>query len=63
MIDNNKVSIIQIYSLTGQLVATYNKLENTNNQNVLFQKYPSGIYDIVLLYTNGEKKSIKIIKN
>ena len=63
LVDNNKVSVIQIYSLTGQLVATYNKLENTNNQIMSFQKYPKGVYDLLLLYTNGEQKSIKIIKN
>ena len=61
--DNNKVSLIQIYSLTGQLVGTYNKLENINNQVMSFQRYPSGIYDLLILYTNGEQKSIKIIKN
>lgn len=60
--DNNKVSLIQIYSLTGQLVGSYNKLENTNNQVMSFQRYPSGMYDLLILYTNGEQKSIKIIK-
>lgn len=60
---DNKVSLIQIYSLTGQLIESYNKLENTNNRVMSFQKYPSGMYDLLISYTNGEQKSIKIIKN
>ncbi|WP_309609119.1 T9SS type A sorting domain-containing protein [Flavobacterium sp.] len=63
LVDNNKVSLIQIYSLTGQLVGSYNKLENTNEKILYFQKYPQGVYDLLILYTNGEQKSIKIIKN
>lgn len=63
LIDGNKVSEIQIYSLTGQLVGSYNKLENTNEKILYFQKYPQGMYDVLLVYTNGEQKSIKIIKN
>jgi hypothetical protein len=62
LINDNKVVSIQLYSLGGQLVKSYAKLENTDNQTMTFSAYPSGIYSLLLLYTNGEEKSIKIIK-
>ncbi|MFM9988351.1 T9SS type A sorting domain-containing protein [Flavobacterium sp.] len=62
LINDNKVTSLEMYSLNGQLVKSYTKLENTNNQTVTFGTYPSGIYTLLLLYTNGEQKSIKIIK-
>jgi hypothetical protein len=62
LINDNKVTSIQLYSLSGQLVKSYTKLENTDNQTMTFGVYPNGIYTLLLLYTNGEEKSIKIIK-
>ncbi|WP_394759637.1 T9SS type A sorting domain-containing protein [Flavobacterium sp.] len=62
LINDNKVTSIQLYSLSGQLVKSYNKLENTDNQTMTFGVYPNGIYTLLLLYANGEEKSIKIIK-
>ena len=62
LIENTKVSEIQLYSLNGQLLKRISKLENQNTQNITFQQYPQGIYNILFLYTNGEQKSLKIIK-
>ncbi|WP_395047884.1 T9SS type A sorting domain-containing protein [Flavobacterium sp.] len=62
LINDNKVTSIQLYSLSGQLVKSYTKLENTDNHTMTFGAYPNGIYTLLLLYTNGEEKSIKIIK-
>lgn len=61
--NDNKVSTIQLFALTGQLLKSYSKLENTNDKVLSFQEYPKGIYNLFLVYTNGEQKSIKIIKN
>jgi hypothetical protein len=60
--DNNKVTSIQLYSLQGQLVKSFSKLDNTNNTIIDFMAYPQGIYNLVLVYANGEDKTIKIIK-
>ena len=62
LINDNKVTSIQLYSLSGQLVKSYTKLENNDNHTMTFGSYPNGIYTLLLLYANGEEKSIKIIK-
>lgn len=60
--EGNYVSSIVVYGLNGQILKTYSKTENINTQNISFQSYPTGIYMIVLVYSNGEEKTIKIIK-
>lgn len=62
LIDDAKVSEIQLYSLNGQLLKRISKLENQNTQSITFQQYPQGIYNILFVFTNGEQKSLKIIK-
>jgi hypothetical protein len=62
LINQNKVSEIQLHSLNGQLLKTISKLENTNTQTMQFQTYPNGVYLLLLLYTDGKQESIKIIK-
>jgi hypothetical protein len=60
--DENLVNSIQLYGLNGQLLKSYSGLDKANSQTIPFQNYPSGVYIIVLLYSNGEQKNIKIIK-
>lgn len=60
--DENYVASIQVFSMTGQLLKQYQANSKTNNQNIPFQDYPSGVYAVLLNYNNGEEKSIKIIK-
>ncbi|MFV7235207.1 T9SS type A sorting domain-containing protein [Flavobacterium sp. ZB4R12] len=62
LIAGNLVTSIQVYGLSGQLLKSYSGLEKNNAQNIPFQAYPSGTYAVVLFYSNGEQKSIKIIK-
>ncbi|MEO8237474.1 MAG: T9SS type A sorting domain-containing protein [Flavobacterium sp.] len=62
LIGSNTVTSIQIYNLNGQLVKSYSNLEKENAENIPFQSYPTGIYAVVLFYSNNEQKSIKIIK-
>jgi hypothetical protein len=62
LIAGNLVTSIQVYGLSGQLLKSYSGLERNNAQNIPFQVYPSGTYAVVLFYSNGEQKSIKIIK-
>jgi hypothetical protein len=59
---DNYVTSISIYSITGQVLRTFQVNRNTNNLNIPFQQYPSGIYIVMLSFKDGGEKSIKIIK-
>jgi hypothetical protein len=63
LIDENKVSSIEIYGMNGQLLKSYKNLESKNDFVISFTELPRNIYSINLVYTNGEHKPIKIIKN
>ena len=60
--DDNYVNSIQVFSLTGQLLRSYQPTVRNDSQNIAFQDYPTGIYAVMLYYSNGDQKSIKIIK-
>lgn len=60
--DDNYVNSIQVFNLTGQLLRTYQPTVRNDSQNIAFQDYPTGIYAVMLYYSNGDQKSIKIIK-
>ena len=62
LINENKVSNIEVFSLSGQLIRSIKKLEKENSQILQFQYVPVGTYLVLLSYTNGEQKSITIIK-
>ncbi|MDR7209614.1 T9SS type A sorting domain-containing protein [Flavobacterium piscis] len=62
LIEGNSVSSIQLYDLNGRVLSSFSNLDSKNNQSIAFQSYPTGVYVVVLLYKNGEQKSIKIIK-
>ena len=60
--NENYVTSIQLFSLTGQVLKTFQGTKNTNTQNILFQSYPSGVYVVLVNYKSGAPKSFKIIK-
>lgn len=60
--EDNYVTTVNLYSLTGQVLRTYQLNNSTSNLNIPFQQYPSGVYLVLLSYKNGGEKSIKIIK-
>lgn len=62
LINNNAVSNIEIYSFGGQLVSSITNLEKEASKMISFQDYPVGSFLVLLHYTNGEQKSITIIK-
>lgn len=62
LIDNNLVKSVEVCSVSGQVIKSYSRLESVNTRTISFQEYPSGVYVVVLFYSNGENKSIKIIK-
>ncbi|MDQ1165675.1 T9SS type A sorting domain-containing protein [Flavobacterium sp. SORGH_AS_0622] len=58
----NKISSINVYGVSGQVLKSYTELQNSTFHNIPFQQYPTGVYLIVLNYKKGEQKTIKIIK-
>lgn len=60
--NGNNVASIQLYTTNGQLLKAFNKPENANSQKIAFLNYPTGIYMISLIYSNGDQKTIRIIK-
>ena len=62
LVNENKVSSIEVFTINGQRVNVYSNLEKENTKNIPFQEYPQGTYLVLLNYTNGEHKSITILK-
>ncbi len=62
VIDENTLSSITIFNLEGVLLKNYKELNNVNNYTLTFDSYPQGIYLVTFLYSNGEQKTFKIIK-
>ncbi|KRB54700.1 T9SS type A sorting domain-containing protein [Flavobacterium sp. Root186] len=62
VIDQNIISSIQIYNITGQVLKTYTGNDNKGNINISFQDYSNGVYLVQLNYSQGDQKTIKIIK-
>lgn len=60
--NDNYVKALRVYSFNGQILRSFNQSESNNSQTIPFQSYPAGVYLIVLEYSNGEQKTIKIIK-
>lgn len=59
---DNYVLSLELFSQTGQSITKYVNLKGKETATVPFLNYPSGFYNIVLLYNNGEKKTLKIVK-
>ena len=60
--NDNTVTSLQVYNLNGQILKTFSHFESNNKQTIPFQAYPTGTYIINLIYSNGEAKTIRIIK-
>lgn len=59
----NPINQITIYSITGQLLKSYENLNSLTTTTLFFSEYPTGYYEVVLNYQNGEKKNLNIVKN
>lgn len=62
LINDNKVSSITVYGISGQVLQNFSRTESTDNQVISFGEYPRGVYLVILNYRDGEQKTIKIIK-
>lgn len=61
--NENNITQIQLYSLNGQLIKQFDDLKDKEVYTILFYNYPEGYYNLVLIYNNGERKTLKIVKN
>jgi len=57
------VSQVTLYNVNGQEVKTVNNLQNTTKTTISFNQLPEGYYILVLSYTDGSTKNLKIVKN
>jgi hypothetical protein len=62
LVIDKKVTSIYLYAINGKILQTYDNLEKTNALNIPFLNYPTGVYLVVLVYNDGEQKTIKIVK-
>jgi hypothetical protein len=62
LINDNEVSAIQVFSLSGRLLQTYTSFSSDRSHQISFQVYPAGVYMVILNYKDGVQKSIKIVK-
>ncbi|WP_264535501.1 T9SS type A sorting domain-containing protein [Flavobacterium sp. N1736] len=62
LVNDNYVTAIHLYSITGQVLRTYQQNIQDNNLTIPFQAYPAGVYIVLMSYKDGGEKSIKIIK-
>ncbi len=59
---NKAVTTIQLFDLNGRLLQNYSNLEKKNNLNIPFYNYPNATYLVIMMYNDGEQKTIKIVK-
>lgn len=56
------VSTIEIFSMSGQLLKKYTDLKSQTSISLDFINYPQGFYNVLLMYSSGEAKKLKIVK-
>ena len=61
-INDNSLNGIVVFNIDGKLLKEYSHLNTINNYTLPFQDYPQGVYFVEFLYSNGEQKTFKIIK-
>ena len=60
--DNFIVTDLEVFSMAGQLITKIDNLSTTNSANVSFNGLTQGIYNVVLNYSNSERKTLKVVK-
>lgn len=59
---NNPIVEMQLYSMSGQLLQTKKGIKQGELTSVSFHNYATGIYNLILIRLNGERKTLKIVK-
>lgn len=60
--NDKKVSKIELFTFSGQLISSYNDLGEQNYKEIYFSNFAAGTYLINMTYSDGEQKTITIIK-
>lgn len=60
--DSKYVTGISVFSISGQSIQQYHYTKESITASIPFLNYPNGFYNVVLLYNDGEKKTLKIVK-
>ena len=60
--ENKKVNSIAVFSISGALIKTYTDLDGIDTKTISFYDVSEGVYNVILYYSDGDQKSIKIIK-
>jgi hypothetical protein len=60
--DGKELTEIKLYSMQGQELKRITDVKAIELAKIGFMDYPTGYYNIVLEYSNGEKKDLKIVK-
>ncbi len=56
------IESIELSSISGQLLKKSTEMNDKKDTSISFSEYPQGMYVLVFVYTNGERESIKIVK-
>ena len=51
-----------MFDINAKLISTISDLKNTDRTTIQFSSLPKNLYLIILVFNNGESKSIKITK-
>lgn len=60
--DFNPVKEIKLYSMSGQILKKQNEIAPNELLAIDFQNYPTGFYNLIVIYSNGKNKTLKIVK-
>ncbi|OIQ18100.1 MAG: hypothetical protein BM557_07745 [Flavobacterium sp. MedPE-SWcel] len=56
------VVAVEVYTLKGQKVVSFQDLAGVNNYKVNFENLAQGVYVVMLIYNNESIKDLKVIK-
>ena len=62
LINDRKVTAIMVFMTNGQMVQTYTNTSTVQLQTIAFGNLPTGVYLIMMQYSDGKEKTFKIIK-
>lgn len=62
LVQENYVTAVRVYSMTGQVLRDFQISSSVNNLSIPFQQYATGVYLVLFSYKDGGEKTIKIIK-
>jgi len=58
-----KVSFVEVYSISGQIVKRYSEVKTDTTLIIPFMELAQGMYIVNIIYNNGEVVNLKIQKN